>query len=176
MPPITHLLVLLYNLGHCWVIIFHARSLAFWELPGFIKFWTLWIFQCRDHDLLRRWLRCRCIVRSIGFYIWKSTASRCWYSSGCIKASMSRCLSCPFSLSFSSFALDCSFCSLFSFFYVVCSYSRLSLLHTTPSLNSCTNWNNDYTMITLQFHTLYKFVWFIRGCQPLGWISDTLYL
>ncbi len=25
-------------------------------------------------------------------------------------------------------------------------------------------------------HTLYKFMWFIRGCQPLGWISDTPYL
>ncbi len=67
MPPITHLLVLLYNLGHCWVVIFHARSLAFLDLTGFIQFRTLWIFQCRDHDLPRHWLRCRCIVHSMAF-------------------------------------------------------------------------------------------------------------
>ncbi len=126
MPLITHLLVLLYNLGHCWIVIFHARPLAFWDLTGLIQFWTLWIFQCRGHDLPRCWLRCRCI----GFYIWKSIASRCWCSSGCIKASMSRCLSCPFSFF--------SFCSLLFFllslFFLLC--CLLSLLTFSVTYNA----------------------------------------
>ncbi len=59
-----------------------------------------------------------------GFYIWKSTASRCWYSSGCIKASMSRCLPCPFSFF--------SFCSwlffLLSLFSFLCCLLSLDFL------------------------------------------------
>ncbi len=56
------------------------------------------------------------------FYIWRSTTSTCWYSSGCIEASMSQCLFCPFS----SFP----FCSWLFFLLSLFSFLRCLLLLT----------------------------------------------
>ena len=134
MPPITHLLIFLYNLGHCWVVIFHAHPLAFWDLTGFIQFGTLWIFQCRRHGLPRRWFRCRCIVHNMAF-----TSERVppVDADTAVDALRPRCRGAFLAhFLFPHFSLNCSFCSLFS--SLLFALTWLSLLHTMPSMNSYT--------------------------------------
>ena len=125
MPPITHLLIFLYNLGHCWVDTFRARPPAFRDLN-----WICPVQGTLNISMSPSWPPKALIQMQVhstqhGFYIWKSTASRCWYSSGCIKASMSRCLSCPFSFF--------SFCSwlffLLSLFSFLCCLLSLDFLY-----------------------------------------------
>ena len=136
LPPITHFLIFLYYLDHCWVDTFRARPPAFRDLNWICPVQGTLNISSPSSWFLGTLTQMQVRSTKYSFHIWKNTANRCWCSSGCIKASMSRCLLYPFS--FFSF---CSWLLLLSFLSSRCLLSLHFLFYIQRHLGILT-WNS----------------------------------